>query len=119
VARVAPWCNCVGGGLLALEDRGVWCDRIGLASACRHVTRESRATDRSGADADVENSKHPRFRRHRRAYDGRAELVAEVTAAPADVRRDLGEEARRLVDAPWLLDGVAGARRPTWQARSA
>ncbi|MEA2494648.1 MAG: hypothetical protein QOJ29_2559 [Thermoleophilaceae bacterium] len=44
--------------------------------------------------------------------DGRAELTTEVAAAPGDVRRYLGEEVRRLLDAPRLLDGLAGAMRP-------
>ena len=44
--------------------------------------------------------------------DGRAELTTEVAAAPGDVRRYLGEEARRLLDTPRLLDGLAGAMRP-------
>ena len=44
--------------------------------------------------------------------DGRAELTTEVAAAPDDVRRYLGEEARRLLDTGRLLDGLAGATRP-------
>ena len=44
--------------------------------------------------------------------DGRAELTTEVAAAPDDVRRYLGEEARRLLDTRRLLDGLAGAMRP-------
>jgi predicted nucleotidyltransferase len=44
--------------------------------------------------------------------DGRAELPAEVAAAPVDVRRYLREEIRRLLDTARLLDGLAGAMRP-------
>jgi hypothetical protein len=44
--------------------------------------------------------------------DGRAELTTEVAAVPGDVQRYLGEEARRLLDTPRLLDGLAGAMRP-------
>jgi nucleotidyltransferase AbiEii toxin of type IV toxin-antitoxin system len=44
--------------------------------------------------------------------DGRAELTTEVAAAPRDVRRYLGEETRRLLNASRLLDGLAGAMRP-------
>jgi predicted nucleotidyltransferase len=45
-------------------------------------------------------------------FDGRAELAAEVAAAPQDVRRYLRDEVRRLLDTPRLLDGLAGAMRP-------
>jgi hypothetical protein len=44
--------------------------------------------------------------------DGRAELAAEVAAAPEDVRRYLREEIRRLLDTARLLDGLAGAMPP-------
>jgi predicted nucleotidyltransferase len=44
--------------------------------------------------------------------DGRAELAAEVAAAPEDVRRYLRQEIRRLLDTARLLDGLAGAMRP-------
>jgi hypothetical protein len=44
--------------------------------------------------------------------DGRAELPGDVAASPADVRRYLSEEIRRLLDTPRLFDGLAAAMRP-------
>ena len=44
--------------------------------------------------------------------DGRGEIVAEVESAPTEVRRFIGAESRRLLEAPRLLDGLASAMRP-------
>jgi hypothetical protein len=41
--------------------------------------------------------------------DGRPKLLEEVTSSPADVRRYIACEMRRLLSEPRLMDGLAGA----------